>query len=214
LLHDTTMSTVCVNRWGLTGCNKVYLNETDTILDLFVDDGFSANDRSFELFISPTMKRLDRTRTIGSYGIKDNANIYVLPVNTPKPFEPLEESLMKIVRMEYQQQLLDEIAMSHKTAQLNQPVAHSAAAGAQAALDRLVAGAQAACTIPPRPAWVSVDYSCQGDGGEGVGEIQEPDPVDYSCQGDGGEGVGESKEPDPVDLLASARLRFFEHCVY
>ena len=56
------------------------------------------------------MKRLVRTRTIGSYGIKDGANIYLVPVNNPNKFEPLEESLKKISVMEREQMLLDKMA--------------------------------------------------------------------------------------------------------
>ena len=103
---------IVVNRHGLCGCKKVALSGTETVLDLFVYDGFPATECGFELFISPTMKRLDRNRTIRSYGIKDGANIYLLPVNKPKKFEPLEESLKKIRVMEHQQMLLDGIVMS------------------------------------------------------------------------------------------------------
>ena len=109
---EEEVSTIVVNRHGLCGCKKVALSGTETVLDLFVYDGFPATECGFELFISPTMKRLDRTRTIRSYGIKDGANIYLLPVNKPKKFEPLEESLKKIRVMEYQQMLLDGIVIS------------------------------------------------------------------------------------------------------
>ena len=89
---------IVVNRHGIIGFKKVVLSSTATILDLF---NFDPVPGYFELFLFPTMKRLDRTRTIGSYGIKDGANIYLLPVNRPKKFEPLEESLRKIWMMEH-----------------------------------------------------------------------------------------------------------------
>lgn len=94
--------TIVVNMHGLTGLKKVVISGTETILDLFNVDPVTGY---FELFLSPTMKRLDRARTIGSYGIKDGANIYLLPVNRPKKFEPLEESLRKIWTMEHQQMI-------------------------------------------------------------------------------------------------------------
>ena len=105
---------IVVNRHGFNGaCKKVALSGTETVLDLFVNDGdMPATDRGFELFISPTMKRLDRNRTIRSYGIKDGANIYLLPVNIPKGFEPLEESLRKIRRMEHQQMIFDGLVVN------------------------------------------------------------------------------------------------------
>jgi hypothetical protein len=114
---------VDVNVHGLCCVYKFQVKKTDTVGDLLGTVWNSnCSEKSvlcvrkhsppiqpllFELFISPTMKRLDRTRSIGSYEIQEGATIYLLPVNAPKEFEPLEDSIRKIWMMEHQQMILD-----------------------------------------------------------------------------------------------------------
>tara|TARA_Y100000591_G_C21774073_1_gene667212 strand:- start:294 stop:872 length:579 start_codon:yes stop_codon:yes gene_type:complete len=79
---------------------EVIVKGTDTVADLFYLTGLGIRELGFELFISPTMKRLVRTSTLASNDIKEGSHIYVLPVNKPKNFESIEESLRKIREME------------------------------------------------------------------------------------------------------------------